>query len=394
MQKVMRRPRRVILALGLIFSLGVAAFWWTGVQAEDPPPPAPIVYAGAVTVGGSPAPDGLTLVARIVDHETEAVVTQGGKYAFLKVTVPAEYLFRPVTFHLKDYDVQAAEIVQSFTGGPAFVDNFDLSFLALPTLTPTPTATPTPTPTSTAPLTELSMSRGWNLISFPFRPADPSINSVLPLTHPASAVATYDKASELWQVSRRDSTSGLFTGEVQQMVATNAYFVFTDGLQPIKLRRPGLNAPPGVPPAIPVVVGWNLLPVRTNQNPVPGSPPGSGGISADDYLGARRTAQGEAPWVKALLWDSSKETWVSVSPGDRVRLTRGAINPCTNQVLVAADVESGTEPCQAVQAGHFSNGATGEPTEFDGADTVLMERHLPIGAGIWVWYTIDSVIIP
>ncbi len=139
MQEVMRRPRRVILVFGLILSLGGAALWWTGVQAQDAPPPAPIVYSGAVTVGGSPAPDGLTLVARIADHETEPVTTQGGRYEFLKVTGPADYLFRPVTFHLKDYDVQAAEIVQSFTGGPAFVDNFNLSFLALPSLTPTPT---------------------------------------------------------------------------------------------------------------------------------------------------------------------------------------------------------------------------------------------------------------
>ncbi len=27
-------------------------------------------------------------------------------------------------------------------------------------------------------------------------------------------------------------------------------------------------------------------------------------------------------------------------------------------------------------------------------DTVVMERHLPLGAGLWVWSTIDSVIFP
>ena len=288
MQEVMRRPRRVILVLGLIFSLGVAAFWWTGVQAQDEPP------------------------------------------------------------------------------------------------------------------IELSMNRGWNLISLPFQLPNPSINSVLPLTHPASAVMTYGNASELWRVSRRNSTSGLFTGEVQHMVATTAYFVFTDSPEPIMMRRTYPREPgalpwigePGTPPVVRLVPGWNLASVLTFQIPLPGIPPGTGGIPADDYLGARRSAQGEAPWVKALLWDSSREAWISVSPGETVRLTLGATNPCTNQVLVAADVESGTEPCQAVQAGHFSNGATGDATEFDGADTVLMKRHLPIGAGIWVWYTIDSVISP
>ena len=69
---------------------------------------------------------------------------------------PAEYLFRPVTFHLKDFDVQAAEIVANFTGGPSFVDGFNLTFPVLPTPTPTPTPTstpvpPTPTPTATPP---------------------------------------------------------------------------------------------------------------------------------------------------------------------------------------------------------------------------------------------------
>ena len=32
--------------------------------------------------------------------------------------------------------------------------------------------------------------------------------------------------------------------------------------------------------------------------------------------------------------------------------------------------------------------------EFDGDDTVVMERHLPLGSGLWLWSTIDSVIFP
>ncbi len=156
MQEAFWRPRNGLLILGFILSLAGAALWAAPVEAQAAPPPAPVVYSGAVTVAGQPAPDGLLIVARITDHETEPVITQGGRYQFLKVTGPSEYLFRPVTFHLKDYDVQAAEIVQRFTGGPAFVDNFNLSFPVLPTPTPTPTPTatpipPTPTPTATPP---------------------------------------------------------------------------------------------------------------------------------------------------------------------------------------------------------------------------------------------------
>ena len=76
--------------------------------------------------------------------------------------------------------------------------------------------------------TELQLSPGWNLISLPFQPSNPGINSILPATHPASLVMSYDNASGLWVVSRRDAETGMFTGDVRQMVATTAYFVFTE----------------------------------------------------------------------------------------------------------------------------------------------------------------------
>ena len=151
MQDTFWRPFNVLLIVGFFVSLAGAALWAAPVGAQGAPPVAPIVYAGSVTVAGQPAADGLQLVARIATHETEPVFTQGGKYTFLKVTAPADLLFRPVTFHLKDYDVQAAEIVQRFTGGPSFVDGFNLSFPVLPTPTPTPTATPTPVPPTPTP---------------------------------------------------------------------------------------------------------------------------------------------------------------------------------------------------------------------------------------------------
>ena len=82
---------------------------------------------------------------------------------------------------------------------------------------------------------------------------------------------------------------------MRQLVATTAYFVFTDSLDPIKLIRPGLAtaaAAPAVPSAIAVKAGWNLIPVLTYQSPLPGDPPGTGGVSADDYLGALRNNAG------------------------------------------------------------------------------------------------------
>ena len=39
---------------------------------------------------------------------------------------------------------------------------------------------------------EIKLKPGWNLISLPFRPASPAINSVIRATHPADIVMTYD----------------------------------------------------------------------------------------------------------------------------------------------------------------------------------------------------------
>ena len=198
----------------------------------------------------------------------------------------------------------------------------------------------------------------------------------------------------------------MFTGDVMQMVATTAYFVFTDGLDPIKLIRPGLAtaaAAPAVPSAIAVKAGWNLIPVLTYQSPLPGDPPGTGGVSADDYLGALRNSQGDAAWLRALLWDTTSQTWTSVAPGETVTLSASATR-------TRAPARSWTPTERAERRGALPGGGPGEPGhQLQGDrvtsewrrkacsttdDTVVMERHLPLGAGLWVWSTIDSVIFP
>ena len=262
--------------------------------------------------------------------------------------------------------------------------------------------------------TELALDPGWNLISLPFQPSNPGINSILPATHPASLVMSFDNASGLWVVSRRDAETGMFTGDVMQMVATTAYFVFTTSLEPIKLIRPGLAtaaAAPAIPSAIAIKAGWNLIPVLTYQSPLPGSPPGSGGVSADDYLGALRNSQGDAAWLRALLWDTTSQTWTSVAPEETVTRSVDDRNPCTGEKLDPRAVARGEEPCQAKQDNNYDEGpvrekmaddpatadvneSTMETMAFDGDDTVVMERHLPLGSGLWLWSTIDSVIFP
>lgn len=157
----------------------------------------------------------------------------------------------------------------------------------------------------------IELEPGWNLISLPFQPANPAINSVIPAHHPAGIVMTYDNASQVWMVSRRDAETGRFTGDVTVMTASTAYFIRTDNFLGLKLLRPPLTtaaAAPPPPPAIAVVEGWNLVSIVSNDIPTPKA------IPADDYFGTL----GSKGWLKALTFNTLVRTWESVSPGETV----------------------------------------------------------------------------
>ena len=148
---VTMRGRNALLIFGMVLVLGVLALADAGVSAQGEPPITPVIYAGAVTVGGEPAPDGLQITARIRDYDSDPVFTKGGRYDRLNVQPPAStYRFLPVTFHILAFGIQAAEEDPLFLGGPDFKDDFNLTFPGLPTPTPTTTPTPTPIPTPTA----------------------------------------------------------------------------------------------------------------------------------------------------------------------------------------------------------------------------------------------------
>ncbi len=55
---------------------------------------------------------------------------------------------------------------------------------------------------------------------------------MIPEDHPITLVMTFDGAEGVWLFSRRDAETGLFTGDVAAMTATNAYFVNTESFVP------------------------------------------------------------------------------------------------------------------------------------------------------------------
>ena len=159
---------------------------------------------------------------------------------------------------------------------------------------------------------DIALVPGWNLVSLPFQPANPAINSVIGANHPADIVMTYDNANQVWLVSRRDAESGLFTGDIAVMTASTAYFIRTNNFQAIKVLRPALAtaaAAPPPPPVIKVVQGFNLVPVVSNDIPTPKT------ILATTYFGDLKAGSG-AGWLKALSFDTLRRTWDSVTPTD------------------------------------------------------------------------------
>ena len=103
---------------------------------------------------------------------------------------------------------------------------------------------------------EVSLTRGFNLISLPKTPEDPSIGAVLPPGHPATAVLTY-RAGE-WTAAFRDEATGEWDGTLTEIVAGYGYWIETPSstLLSTVIVESALGA---VVPTVPVTSGWNLL---------------------------------------------------------------------------------------------------------------------------------------
>ena len=217
----------------------------------------------------------------------------------------------------------------------------------------------------------IDLKPGWNLISLPFQPSNPAINSVIPADHPIGLVMTYDSAQGVWLFSRRDAETGLFTGDVAALTATAAYFVNTESFEALKLFRPPIAtavAAPAQPPAITVRAGWNLVPVASTGVPTPK------GQDADTYFGTLG-----ASWLRALAWDPLARTWIAVSRDQTVH---------TFEADGASPDDDYKDRCGTTHT-------YVAPTD-SGSGTVktAVGAQVCVGEGLWLWVTEDGTLIP
>jgi len=148
----------------------------------------------------------------------------------------------------------------------------------------------------------VSLSPGWNLISLPGDPSDMAIDTVLPSTHPATSVLSYDTSTGVgqWLVASR-ADDGTWTGTLSTIDSKHAYWVSTTAFTPISTLIPERD-PAAVLPTIAVKAGWNLLPVVDLQIKPAGGGPGGVTTSAANYFTS-------ITWSVGYSFDTQNNTW-------------------------------------------------------------------------------------
>ena len=154
---------------------------------------------------------------------------------------------------------------------------------------------------------EIDISPGWNLVSVPGTPADPSLSAVIPPGSGISAVMSYQESNWLTAAVGED---GSWRGSLAEIEAGYGYWVFAASFATVAPLIPEPE-PTSVPPTVRVRSGWNLLGVvDLLQNAAGKAPgPGDGNGEADSYFGS-------IDWRVAYTFDGQYHRWVRIAPKD------------------------------------------------------------------------------
>ena len=151
----------------------------------------------------------------------------------------------------------------------------------------------------------VKLSPGFNLISVPGDPIDPSLDSVLPSSHPATTVLSYapNDPNGPWLTATRAAGmdwSDTASNTLSEIKAGHGYWVETNGfvgISTLLTERPAA----AVPPTYAVSAGWNLLGITD----VALKPAGTK-LSVDTYLAS-------TPWSVVYTFDTQANAWTKHS---------------------------------------------------------------------------------
>ena len=163
---------------------------------------------------------------------------------------------------------------------------------------------------------EIPLKPGMNLVSLPSLPGDTAINSVI-TSDDVISVMTYDPSNpdpatgSPWLAASRASDGADLVGSLGSIDSSHAYWIQSTSFAPIQTEIPeqGFTA---VPPSIPVVKGWNLVPVVSLTSAAPGAT-----INADTYFSS-------VSWVAAYSFEpDATPKWSATLPDTFQTVTIG-----------------------------------------------------------------------
>ncbi len=154
---------------------------------------------------------------------------------------------------------------------------------------------------------EIDISPGWNLVSVPGTPVDPSLNAVIPPSGGISAVMSYQGSN--WLTAAVDE-DGSWRGSLTEIEAGYGYWVYATSFATVAPLIPEQETT-SLPPTIRVNHGWNLLGVIDLFQNAAGKAPGAGDGDgeADNYFGS-------FDWRVAYTFDGQYHRWVRIAPED------------------------------------------------------------------------------
>lgn len=156
---------------------------------------------------------------------------------------------------------------------------------------------------------KVSLTPGWNLISLPGDPEDPSIGAVFP-NNAVTDVLAFQNGQ--WVVAGRIEGQGAWGGELTDIQAGYGYLVHTNRFVSVEtqIRELSIQASP---PTIPIVAGWNLIGVVDIDQAKAGSAPGAGAGGAVDSGDADNYFSG-LNWTSAYKYDTTTSRWTKIVP--------------------------------------------------------------------------------
>ncbi len=217
---------------------------------------------------------------------------------------------------------------------------------------------------------ELELTPGWNLISVPGTPAEPSLDAVIPPGSRISPVLSYQDGDWVTAALNED---GEWRGNLTSIEAGPGYWVFATTFERLSTLIPEVD-PASVPPAVRVNFGWNLVGViDLFQNPAGTAPGAHGGGSgeADEYFKS-------VPWRIAYTYETLQSLWV--------RAVKGADTDAPEGTTAEED---GYREVVTKEAVTDADGNVTTPEE-----TKVVKVEIVTGKGYWVWASAPGTLVP